>query len=500
MLDVILESFESRPYLHSRLFVPLIRSYMSDSLTLCEVLGFKFSNCTTNPPSDSVTVAPITPRSLYIVTALLLQHQVIRLDDIYRWLTPADVEIDEVAAKDLADAKEYARRLNIVSTVGKTEAEERAESEAAAAASAEDRYSYNQKFGLCHALLSIGALDQASAVMKRHPEFYLTSQQPIAAAVCQLVHYVIDPVYRSHCLLSAKLHGKSPPASVSGTAWNLPRQAHTLTELRESAFPLLLSLGPHLHQDPILLHKMLRLSNAALDHSTSGGAAGSVFKSAPADISSLYFDILTLLDVSVLPSLALMDANCCVAEEVWNVIRRFPYEHRYRLYGLWKNETFQAHPLLVRRKADCLKRIKFIMKRVSKENVKPTGRVLGKLSHSCPGFLFDYILSQIQIYDNLIGPVVDSLKYLTNLSYDVLGYCVLESLSQPDKERTNHDGTTISLWLTSLSAFCGAIYKKYNMELTGLLQYVANQLKAQKSLDLLILQEMVHKVIICLTF
>jgi THO complex subunit 2 len=97
------------------------------------------------------------------------------------------------------------------------------------------------------------------------------------------------------------------------------------------------------------------------------------------------------------------------------------------------------------------------MKRVSKDNVKPTGRVLGKLSHSCPGFLFDYILSQIQIYDNLIGPVVDSLKYLTNLSYDVLGYCVLEALSNPDNKGTNPDGTTISMWLTALSAFCGAI-------------------------------------------
>jgi len=30
------------------------------------------------------------------------------------------------------------------------------------------------------------------------------------------------------------------------------------------------------------------------------------------------------------------------------------------------------------------------------------------------------ILSQIQKYDNFIGPVVDSLKFLTNMSYDVL--------------------------------------------------------------------------------
>lgn len=78
------------------------------------------------------------------------------------------------------------------------------------------------------------------------------------------------------------------------------------------------------------------------------------------------------------------------------------------------------------------------------------------------------------------GPVVDSLKYLTNISYDVLGYCLVEALAGADRDRLKHDGNSISLWLQSLASFCGAIFKKYNIELTGLLQYVANQLKAQK--------------------
>lgn len=90
-----------------------------------------------------------------------------------------------------------------------------------------------------------------------------------------------------------------------------------------------------------------------------------------------------------------------------------------------------------------------------------------------------YILSfLIVLY--VIGPVVDSLKYLTNISYDVLGYCLVEALAGADRDRFKHDGTSISLWLQSLASFCGAIFKKYNIELTGLLQYVANQLKAQK--------------------
>ena len=123
-----------------------------------------------------------------------------------------------------------------------------------------------------------------------------------------------------------------------------------------------------------------------------------------------------------------------------------------------------------------------VYRRLTKDNVKPSGRMIGKLSHSNPGIIFEYVscyfyfqfyycralgvcvcvcvctrvrvhvrecvcmcvcvcvssctvpsplsplphqvLSQIQRYDNFIIPVVDSLKYLTPLAYDVLA-CIL---------------------------------------------------------------------------
>lgn len=105
------------------------------------------------------------------------------------------------------------------------------------------------------------------------------------------------------------------------------------------------------------------------------------------------------------------------------------------------------------------------------------------------------MLAQIQIWDNLIGPVVDALRFLTSLSYDVLGYCVIEALVSSGRDRFKYGGTSLSDWLQSLANFCGAIYKKYTIELSGLLQYIANQLKAHKSLDLLILKEIVQKMV-----
>merc|ERR1719309_497292 len=259
---------------------------------------------------------------------------------------------------------------------------------------------------------------------------------------------------------------------------------------------MLLTLGPHAHTDIVLLYKVLRLIKTSFGLKDVGhhyDSSNEVRVVGPDD-SPLYHEALTLFDEVLLPSLSLVPANCCLAEEMWVILRVFPYVQRYRLYDAWKGETTSSHPILLKTKANVMKSIKRIMQRVSKENVKPTGRQLGKLTHATPGLVFSYILSQIQDFENLIGPVVDSFKYLTNLSFDMLSYCIIESLNDPGKDRTKTDGTSISVWLTALSLFCGSVYKKYNIELTGLLQYVANQLKAKHSLDLLIVKEIVQKM------
>lgn len=75
VLDIILESFETRPERHT-LFIPLLQSYMRNGNIICEVLGYKFRYF-----SESTT-----PESLYKITALLLKYSVIDLDEIYAWV------------------------------------------------------------------------------------------------------------------------------------------------------------------------------------------------------------------------------------------------------------------------------------------------------------------------------------------------------------------------------------------------------------------------------
>ncbi|XP_040906858.1 THO complex subunit 2 isoform X4 [Toxotes jaculatrix] len=474
VLDIILEVYKSRSD-QDEFFLSLIKSYMCEPLTLCHILGFKFKFY--QEPNEE------TPRSLYHIAAALLHHNLIELEDLYVHLMPLDATIIEEHRKDISEAKQIARKLVMV--VLPSEKSEDKEKEKEKEEEKNEKPPDNQKLGLLEALLRIGDWHHAQSIMDQMPSFYATSHKAIALALCQLVHLTVEPLYRR----------AGVPKGARGCAMHplrnkrAPRPAESFEDLRRDTFSMLCYLGPHLSHDPILFAKIVRLGKAFMKEYQSDGKPDVKDK-----METLLSCFLSIADQVLLPSLSLMECNACMSEELWGLFKLFPYQHRYRLYGQWKNETYSSHPLLVKVKAQTVERAKYIMKRLTKENVKQSGRQIGKLSHSNPTILFDYMLSQIQWYDNLIVPVVDSLKYLTSLNYDVLAYCIIEALANPEKEKMKHDDTTISSWLQSLASLCGSVFRKYPIELAGLLQYVTNQLKAGKSFDLLILKEVVQKM------
>ncbi|XP_048481158.1 THO complex subunit 2 isoform X2 [Plutella xylostella] len=458
VLDIILESFEARPH-HNQLFISLIKSYMGDPQVISEVLGFKLSNMDMQENYKE-------PPPLMTIIALLLQHEVIALDDIYPWLRPDDLVMAKEADKEFKAAQDYIRRINIVSTKGP---QANAPMEFIEEKADPQEYWSNQKLVLCESLLLVGSWRQFALLAARLPGTLLPPR--VAGALAAVLHATVEPLYRDKCRVAPKIIGKPIPPLTSPLA---PARCHDFEDLKEMVIPALVLMGPALHYDAILMYKIIRILRTA--------------RSAPGD--PLHHAALSVLDSAVLPALSLMDGNCCMAEQVHELLQLYPYQCRYCLYARWKNESGARIPCLMRVRGSSLQRIKHIMKRVSKENIKPQGRHIGKLSHAAPAFLFDYMLLQIQTYDNLIGPVVESLKYLTSLSLDVLGYCLLEALGGGG----GAPGAAAPPWLQALAAFAGAAFKKHHIELHALLQFVANRLKAKQSQDLLILKEIVQKM------
>lgn len=185
------------------------------------------------------------------------------------------------------------------------------------AKSFQDNYESNQKWNLCEALLSVGDWNISQALIDKLPRQSVIVKEPVAKALANLVHHVIDPVYM-------KLKNRKPRTPLPYENLRTVPKASEMANLREYAFPMAIKLGPALYHDPILLYKLIRIMHAILTEMKVDASSGpKVDTDEP-----LYYDCISLIDASILPALSYMDCNCCVAEEIWSIIKFFPYHHR----------------------------------------------------------------------------------------------------------------------------------------------------------------------------
>lgn len=252
----------------------------------------------------------------------------------------------------------------------------------------QEKYNANQKFGLCEALLKVGDWDNALKIIQKLPDQSVVVQDPIARAIVELVHLSVEQIYYKKVFKAPAGRKPSRNRLYDDAALVAKMQAQDFADLRKYTWPMANVLGPALHCDTVLMYKLLRIMGKILLDMGVDNLNGPPPNS---EQEQHYYDIITCLDASILPSLLYLDSNCSMSEEIWAVLKFFPYHIRYSMYARWKNDSYQMHPNLIRRCGLAQRDIKALMKRVSKENVKPLGRLVGKYSHCTPGLLFDYV-------------------------------------------------------------------------------------------------------------
>lgn len=457
VIDIILDVFQSMP-MEVKFFIPLIKLYMPEVNLLTEVIGFRYAT----HQEDGVT-----PKSLHEIVCILLHNDIFTVDNIYPWLFPHD---DDVAkeVEEISLEEKSTKKSALLPKDDQKNNKQRLE------------YEKNQKLGLCEVAASLGSWKTFRMMLSRLPENYVIEKPQIAIAACQFIHYLIHKVYIKYSGFSEKMEICPPDFQPSPISENQPE---TFLEVSEVVFPMLYTLGAALRYDLVLVFKITRITSTVL----------SQIMNVPAnpDSETMLERITNMVGTCLLPTLSNIEANCCVSEAIWNVIKLYPLQTRYSMYYNWRI-YLKTNEVVLSKRFQGKVNAKACMKRVSKENVKQIGRLLGKLSHYSPVTLFDIILYQIQMYDNLIGPVVDALKYMTNLSYDVLGFCIFDSLCNDRREK--HDANGVLPWYQSTSLFCATVFKKYNVDLSGILLYIMEQLKNNRSVDLLLLKEILQKM------
>ncbi|EYC09354.1 hypothetical protein Y032_0061g3295 [Ancylostoma ceylanicum] len=501
--DIALECFECCAS-QKQFYISLLKEIKANKDYLCTLLGFKYT--------FYHAAGKETPFSLYVVTSSLIQEDMIDLMKITGFMVPKAEGIKETHRARAAKAGERARKAETIlasniplevsrnanvdamdtgqSIVGVSFAtvaaiQEADDAKLASELNEETVLSTNQKLGLVCALIEDGAWSLAKILIDRLPEYYaVQASTRVSNAISDLIGQSIEKFYLAKCsnkLEDLNLNVKRDPIRTASV--DPVRSWADLASLTS----ILWYVGPRLAYRPLIMTKLVRLITAFYREQPKGPDGS------PAD-SPVARTMMDIVDEVIVPGLSLSDYNTGLSEEIWTLLQFFPYTLRYRLYGHWKYGNTIRHPEVNIVRGKVLGRTKYVLKRLSKETVRVMGRQLGKLCHIHPITVFDYLLSQVQTFDNLIQPVVESLKFLTNLEFDILTYCIIEQLASPDKQQLKASDGKLSPWLQALATLVGAIYKKYNVELSGMLNYVMNQLKNEKSFDLLVLREVIQNM------
>ncbi|KAI4379074.1 hypothetical protein MLD38_005413 [Melastoma candidum] len=510
VFDIVLECFELQSDVS--LFLDLIPIFPKSHAS--QILGFKFQFYHRTEVNMPVSFG------LYKLTALLVKEDFIDLDSVYAHLLPKDDESFEqynsIAAKRIDEANRIGR-INLAAT-GKDLMEDEKqgdvtvdlfaaldmESEAVAENAAE--LSNNQSLGLLLGFLSVDDWRHAYILFERLSPLNPVAHLRICDGLLRIIETTISPAYNT--LRQAHVHSTAATSEsdmdTMDASDSLEPGRNSFIDLPKELFQMLACAGPYLYRNTLLLQKVCRVLRGYYQSALEllgkdAKALPPSFLNGENKVPRLHLKEARLrveeaLGTCLLPSLQLVPANPAIGQEIWEVMNLLPYEVRYRLYGEWEKDDEQVPMILAARQTAKLD-TRRILKRLAKENLKQLGRMVAKLAHANPMTVLRTIVHQIEAYKDMITPVVDAFKYLTQLEYDILEYVVIERLAQGGRDKLKDDGLNLSDWLQSLASFWGHLCKKYpSMELRGLFQYLVNQLKRGQGIELVLLQELIQQM------
>ena len=393
----------------------------------------------------------------------------------------------------------------------------------------------NQVLGLLEALIRMRAWTAAEELVLLLEDagcFDIGTHPPVRSALCELLHCLVEPLYATVSPRANGIDLLSGPSPAAGTSIAASTSSTSsayfqasMTSFQEIPSVLLgplRLLGVGLHSDVVLFAKLCRVLLALLkSHVTlwTDKAAAPLCEA-----------VSEIIQISILPSCSLLPCNPGVAFEFWNLLVTIPSKLRCQFYEFWLtgqtgdaslasgggssisggvkgslaggsgNEERPRSPEVRRAEAEALHKVKDLLKKIcsDKKKLKQDARTLAKIAHSNPLVVFDRMLQNAVAYENQIGPIVDCLSFMTPLALDCASFMIVRFLKSgrmgAGKMSAKFEGA-VSDWFKNLATFIGQFYVvNPSAEMTGLLQYVVEQLNSGHTWELIIIREILTKV------
>ncbi|KAI0091900.1 transcription factor/nuclear export subunit protein 2-domain-containing protein [Irpex rosettiformis] len=496
------------------------------SRVLAQVLGFKFAHYQGTDTTEQ------TPRSLYLTAALLIREGFITLEDLYPHISPSTDEIADIYEQYQAsvESRIVSARVSMLAMAAPLESSgsssrARQSTQAEQAKPNGPKEAPNQILGLLDALLSIGNLRPAIALLTKYP-WMVDAFPELADLLLRILKHSISKLYETTWpsgpdkssfskakarfantgLVSAPerrvhitLMAPAPPSTSTTTYlffypnWTerIPMCSST-EDIVDVIEPLMSFVGIHISRDVNFLSKFLRIGRSHVSSITPVNPETKkpiITTDLEHPTRQFWYKVLRQY---LLPALPLVRGNAVCAVEVWNILRQYDVTLRWRLYGELKASAYKSHAELRVRAIQADRESKGILRRLSMQTIDSLAGAVAKLAHSDPCLLFTNAVTQIMAYQNMANCILQALNYVTVMGFDVLLYIVLEALANPKKDRVKDDGVNTSDWLQNLASFTGQLYRRYSADLTPMIRYIVHQLQNGQTSELVVLQEVIR--------
>lgn len=467
--DIILTCFESQlQYYNSYIHIlsHLEREYIP------HILGFKFRQHNPTDPSNTRT-----PDSLFIVTAYLIDYDIITIGNIYNHLYPTEENLANMFNSRKMYVEQYNKSLKVITINGIQTPTNKNDCNIVD----------NQHIQLLCSLLRIGSWENFMLYYKHLSslEINILYDKQIITSLCTYLLYLISPLYENSISIQKKLNQDFKPYTnkkIKVTSEKSLSRVYDYKDLLNTLDTVLSVIRYMVITDITLFTYICRLLRYYINQEPE------YFKE-----NENHQLLMKILSSYLVPSLSLVNYNPALSHELWTILDNFPFYQRYEIYSYWQylNST---EPILEASCKTMENNATQKMKRLTKDNGGIIGRQISILTHSNPLSVFEVIFRQIESYDNLIGVVVDSARCYTYLTYDILFYYFLYQLSK-DRSELKSDGENFEDWLCNLSRFSGLLANKYHFtDLTGIFEYISNTLIKGSIGELLILNSLIQEM------
>jgi THO complex subunit 2 len=476
VLDLVLSAFEVNPL--NTNFIQIIKVLNINALP--HVLGVKLSN--SKKQENTVDI--------YIVISQLIKHDLMNLKDILAHFTATEHELEEIIASNEQSATNIYATLHsrILKEMGSTqnskddkEKEKDKDKEKESPSFIQllnfeelkneviKTQKHNQYYRLMEGLIKVGDWNNAEVFFSHIESFY----DPLASndlidTICESITNLIDGF------------GKSPTNKTTSQL-NNQQTIKNIDDFYKLVPNILKYLSIGLSKNQTLFIRLLEIIKM---HN----------KISFANYSEKVYNLFTNI---FFPTLSITEPSQTLLTELWDVFRNFDYNTRYKAYNYWAATIYNTHPILYLKHGVTMKEAAKWQKTLTKDNHRSHGKSISALTNSNPVIVFDNIIRLLTTYDNQINLFMQTLSFISNLSYDVITYIISKVLADPTTEKLHQRSGEISSWFKYFCYFVGCFYKKYHFaEFSGIFYFLCNQLKNNPSsiIDLYIIKEILDKM------